>query len=168
MKHTSTLCSSVVLALCLGHGGTLLEAQEGEYGTESHHRNHLAVFLGAATETKRDLSHDLDFAIGIEYERRFTPKWGAGVLAEHTGGRTERNWIVLALVSLRPWSHLQLVAGPGVEFPEVNEEEFAFRIGAGWSIPLGGSLSLVPEVNTDFIEGGKATYVYGFALGYGF
>ena len=126
MKHTTALYSSVILALYLGHGATLLAAQEGEREANHHHRNHFAVLLGAATETKRDLSHDLDLAIGIEYERRFTPKWGAGVLAEHTGGQTERNWIVLALVSLRPWSHLRLVAGPGVEYPEDHAEELAF------------------------------------------
>jgi len=152
----------------LGCLALVLPGRSAAQETEHEAAHHLAVFIGGATETKRDKAKDLDIAVGVDYEYRLTPMWGVGGMVEYTGGETERNIVALALVNWHPWRDLRIVVGPGIEFPEGHENEFVFRIGAGWEFPVGGAFSLTPEFNADFLKEGKITYVYGVAVGIGF
>ena len=60
-----------------------------------------------------------------------------------------------------------MFAGPGMEFTS-KKDKFMVRLGLGYEFPLGGHLSLAPEVMTDFIESGAVTWIGGLAIGYEF
>ena len=58
----------LALAALLASGASsTLKAQQGEEAEAEEGRNHVAVFLGAATNTDTD---DTSFALGADYEHR--------------------------------------------------------------------------------------------------
>lgn len=77
-------------------------------------------------------------------------------------------------VVFHPVPRLKLFAGPGFESkPEEWERKtvFLFRVGAGYSIELGGRYSITPTLELDFLaeEDGRArAFVYGASFGVGF
>jgi hypothetical protein len=110
-------------------------------------------------------------------------------MLDYTTYDHEETTLLVAALFWRPHGgRFQLFGGPGIEFVEAEEHhsapvtpvplssaasaedegdsEFAFRIGAGYDIPL-GRLSLTPLISADFMDG-HATWVYGAALGVGF
>ena len=61
--------------------------------------HHLALFLGWGIEEKKD--HDEDtFAMGLEYEYRFSDKWGIGAVYEQLGEDSIRNEVLVVPLSL--------------------------------------------------------------------
>ena len=84
----SRLMCITVLALALAPGGA--QAAEGQDHGDLH-PHHLALFLGAGLETKREgREKDKGLAAGLDYEYRFHEKWGVGGVFETLGGDTIR------------------------------------------------------------------------------
>jgi hypothetical protein len=130
-----------------------------------HH--HLAIFVGYGSETKSGHEDENGFALGLEWEYRFHEKWGPGAVVEVLGQDTIRDVILVVPISFHPGGHWRLFAGPGIEFTS-KKDKFAFRLGAGYEIPIGSHWSLAPEIYVDLIESGENTWVGGLALGYEF
>lgn len=136
-------------------------------GHGDQHQHHLGLFVGYATESKEDREDENGFALGVEYEWRFQERWGIGAVLEGLGQDTVRNWVLIVPVSLHPGGQWRLFAGPGIESTP-KKDKFAFRLGVGYHLDLGGNWSLSPELLVDLIETGENTWVAGLALGYGF
>ena len=135
---------------------------EGDEDDYPHH--HGALFIGAATETRRGIEKESELATGLEYELRLSRYWGIGGLAELVGDDVIREFVLFLPVSFHFYDNFRLVGAPGIEFTE-TEEEAVFRIGLGYEFHLQKGFTLAPEFNMDFIEDGKITYVYGLSLG---
>ena len=142
-----------------------------ELGTaEDHaapHPHHLALFAGLGVESKTGHEDEEGFAIGLEYEFRWSHRWGVGAVVEGLGQETVRNVLVVVPISFHPGGGWRLIAGPGMEFTP-KKDKLALRLGAGYNFHIGSGWSLSPEVFLDLIETGENTWVAGLALGYGF
>jgi len=166
-----SLSSLSLLIVCLCAGPLI--AQESEVA-DIEYKNEVELFVGGVTETEQSAS---GFGIGLEYNRRLSPRWSIGVEAVEiaTTGVT-RSWLVVVPVYFHITEGLGIKAGPGLEGsteePEAGGEsesttEFALRLGAGYEFELGGRFTLTPEINADLI-GGHVTWVYGLSFGVGF
>ncbi len=85
-------------------------------GDEHFHHNHLAVMVGGMTPLSA--TSTTSFAVGVDYERRFTTSVGAGLVADFTFGDHARSSLIATGVTYRPTSALRLSAGPGIELVE--------------------------------------------------
>ena len=141
---------------------------EETHGDDHHAIPHSVVSLtvGYALERKRTEDHET-LAIGIEYEYRFSEKWGIGGVFETLGEDTIRDVSLVLPVSFHPGAGWRLFAGPGREFSSKDDHWLA-RFGVGYEFPLGHNWVLAPEAIADVIEGGKRTYIGGIAIGYVF
>ena len=154
---------TLVAALAVGLSSPVVWAADDGHDLPHHH---VAVFLGAGVETKREHQEE-GFAIGLEYAVKFKEHWGAGVLVEGLGADTIRDYIALAQASYYFGASWRVFFGAGVEFTEKKDKGVA-RVGLGYEFPLVGHWTIAPEVYLDFIDGGARTYVGGVSLGYGF
>jgi hypothetical protein len=130
-------------------------------------RHHVALFVGAGVETKRDSENESAYAIGGAYEYRFHQKWGIGAAVEGLGSDTIRDAVIAMPISFHPSGGWRLFAGPGFEFTE-HEDKPLVRVGAGYTFHLRDHWSISPEIVGDFISGGAQTWLMGVAIGYGF
>lgn len=147
--------------------GLVMASLAGTPASAADVHHHLALFAGGGVESKEGRQDEPGFALGVEYELRFHKHWGVGGVIEGLGQETIRNVLVVVPVSFHPGGHWRLIAGPGVEFTP-KKDKFAFRLGVGYEIPLGGHWSLAPEFFLDLIESGENTWLAGVALGYEF
>lgn len=160
IKHGHYLATLLIFGL-----STSLAADPGEVFAPHHH---VAGFLGAGAETKRDgREKEIGIALGVEYEYRFDPKWGIGGLIEGLGKDTLRDSVVAVPVSFHPGGPWRLFFGPGYEFTEKHDKAL-LRVGAGYEFHIGGHWTLSPEIVGDFISGGAVTLLGGVAIGYEF
>ncbi len=134
---------------------------------DGHSRHHVALFLGAGVETKRDGKNESAFAIGGVYAYRFHEKWSIGAAVEGLGRDTIRDGVIAVPVSFHPSGGWRLFAGPGYEFTEHGDKPL-LRVGAGYDFHLDGHWTVSPEIVGDFISGGAQTWLVGVAIGYGF
>jgi len=165
IRPLAIITCRILLVAALLHGPIVAafaaEPDEGE--TESHHRHHVAVFLGGGV---RDEDHtESGFVAGLDYEYRLTHLFGAGLLAEVATGDL-RDVIVAFPFALYPWRGLRFVAAPGMEIPDHGDVEFAMRLGVGYQFPI-GHFTVGPEFNADLVDG-EPTYVIGVSFGWGF
>ena len=139
------------------------------------------LFLGATT-----IDSETDFSYGLEYEYKFSSKWGAGLTWEktedaHAGAGVE---VMLASVYFHPTEHLRLGVGFGQEkvgavsaspTPHLqsgdahghpSHEEDLYRVSASYAIPL-GNFELEPTIAADFVDDETSTVV-GVAIVYPF
>ncbi len=130
-----------------------------------HH--HVAVFVGGGVERRDNHKDESGYAVGMEYEYRFTQLWGIGSVIERIGGDQLRDTTIVVPVSLHPGGHWRLFAGPGFEFTS-KKDKFLIRTGVGYEFPLGGHWSIAPEIMVDFIESGDRIFLDGVAFGYEF
>ncbi len=140
---------------------------EGSEGDGEHHalpHHHLALVIGAVTESKEGHQDEHGLAVGIEYEFRFHERWGVGVAVERLSGDHLDATVVVLPASMHPSGGLRLMAGPGVEFAE-EDDHWLWRLGAGYEFETGGPWTVAPEVVVDFISGGGTTWVAGLAVG---
>jgi hypothetical protein len=145
-------------------------APRGGFAAEGHaepHHHHLALFAGWGTESKTGHEDHDGYAIGLEYEFRWTRHWGVGAVVEGLGQETVRNVLVVVPISFHPGGGWRLIVGPGVEFTP-KKDKLAVRLGAGYIFHIGGGWGVAPEVFLDLIETGEKTWVAGVAVGYGF
>jgi hypothetical protein len=133
---------------------------EGESQGHAEHKNVFALFVGAATDDRRDKGA----AIGLEYERRLNTWFGIGVLAERTFGDLD------AMVYAVPFAYhsgaWKAYIAPGIEDREGHESEDLVRIGAEYAFEA-GSWEIAPQVDLDFVEGNRV-FVIGVTFGKGF
>jgi hypothetical protein len=135
-----------------GHAGT---------GEEQHwHRNWAAGFVGVTSEQRREDG----LALGIEYARRLNKKISLGALAERTLGDLDF-WVVAVPFgySLGQW---KFYAGPGVEIPDVGDNELLVRVGVEYVFEV-GELEIAPQLDIDFVDGDEAL-VLGVTIGKSF
>ncbi len=139
------------------------------------------LFLGATT-----IDSETDFSYGLEYEYKFSHKWGAGFTWEntedaHAGAGVE---VMLASVYFHPTEHLRLGLGFGQEevgavsapaehhiqsgdaHGHPSHEEDLYRISASYAIPL-GNFEIEPTIAADFVDDETSTVV-GVAIVYPF
>ena len=128
--------------------------------------HHLAIFAGPGVEEKKD--HDENtYAIGLEYEYRFTNLFGIGAVYETLGKDTVRNEALVFPLSIHPGGAWRVFIGPGYEWHD-NKEKFLARVGAGYGFHFAGNWSIAPEAYIDFVENGDRTWIAGVAVGFHF
>ncbi len=148
-----------LLALDLSYGAAassdIPESQESNL-------NRVGFFLGATTKT----DGDTEFAIGADYERRFSDLLGAGLVVEWEPSFEDRVLVAPALF-VHPVGELLITVAPGAQF-ERSSTHFVFRLGAAWDFELAHGLALAPTINYDFVEGAHDAISYGLVLNFSF
>ena len=144
------------------------DAEHGDAHANPHHFpiHHVAVFIGATSETRPRNATKHGFALGLEYGFRWREEGSAGALVEFVGDdEIVREVLALGLASLHFGDGFRVVVGPGAEFGEHGHRELVLRIGAGYEIVYGGGWTFAPEINLDLIGDDKTTFAYGLAFG---
>lgn len=158
-----------------GHANTLQAQEEstGSHGEEhAHHKNSLALFLGAATHLGTDgHSNETGFAIGLEYARRVGSRVTIGVVGERASTDSKENYVLAVPLFVHLAESLAFVLAPGAEFAthedhghEEKETEFLMRFGTVYEIEL-HNWAIGPQVYGDLV-GGDWTLGYGVSFGY--
>jgi hypothetical protein len=143
------------------HTGSASESHE-----HSHHKNAFGGFIGFTGEDNRAGSgRERALTFGLEYERRFSEKFGVLFAAERAFGDLDFTVITVPLVYREgPWA---FSFGPGIEIPDHKEDnEFVFRV-AGTYIFDRGTYEVAPKAGLDFVAG-EVVFFAGFVVGYGF
>jgi hypothetical protein len=135
----------------------------------------VGLFLGASTELNRDPSDESQAAegdsgdsttkgaIGLELFYHGWKHFGAGILVEHAGEELDRDNTLILILGYYPSERIRLILSPGMESTAEGDNAL-LRFGGGYGFEIGKHWELVPEVNLDYIEGGKFTLVYGLTL----
>jgi hypothetical protein len=132
-------------------------------GAGHAHRNDLALFVGATNvdNTQRP-------TLGIDYERRLTPRFGAGVIADWVFGGEGREFILAPAGFLRPLPTVRVVLAAGLQRNRAEREvEGVVRLGAEYLIEVDERWSVAPGARVDFVAGETVT-VLGVAVAYAF
>lgn len=155
---------AALLALALATARAV-HAQEGarDPGTEegTSRRNSLGLFTGITLDDDK-----ASFTLGLDYERRLSRQLGVGVLFDRAFDG-ERIFLVAPALFWHPVGALRLDAAPGVEVNQGDEDEFVFRIAADYDFELTERWSVAPNVNLDFVSGGRV-WVLGAEIAYRF
>jgi hypothetical protein len=175
-------CFAVAALLSLGPCVSRASAQEARPPSttpaqeEAEHQNELAAVVAATKEHEGETF----FTLGVEYERRLTPKLGVGGEIEYLFDADR--WIVVVPLVLHPGYGLKIFGGPGFERsqvegtetePDLDEREsnFLLRIGAGYVLEFAERYSVTPTVSVDFIrepDEWNHAFVYGVSVGVAF
>ena len=162
-SHTFNSRMALATALALLASGFAC-AEETAHDGDSHghaaHKNVLALFVGAATDGRRDKGP----ALGLEYERRLSDRFGIGVVVERTFGDLDS--MVYAVPFAYHSGAWKAYIAPGIEDREGHHTEKLIRIGTEYAFKA-GSWEVAPQVNVDFVEGSQV-FVIGLAFGKGF
>ena len=143
----------------------------GALADESHSPNHLAFLIGHAEEEEKGGSTTGGTLLGVEYIRHLHPRWGLGGAfeVESFGNNQKRHAILAMPVSFFPGAGWRLFGAPGVEFSEPWKPDKALaRLGVGYEFQAGKHLTLAPEAQVDFVQGGTRVYVFLLAIGFSF
>ena len=164
-SHTfnSRMAMALATALALLASGFAC-AEETAHDGESHghamHKNLLALFVGGATDKRRDKG----VALGIEYARRLSERFGIGVVVERTFGDLDS--MVYAVPFAYHSGAWKAYIAPGIEDREGHHTENLVRIGAEYAFKA-GSWEIAPQINLDFVKGNRV-FVIGVTFGKGF
>lgn len=131
-----------------------------EEGTEhAHEPNYIAVFVGAASEERRESG----LALGIEYERRLNASLGVGAIVERTFGDIDATIYALPIAyHSGPW---KLYAAPGTENGDAGNDAL-MRFGAEYGFEV-NKWEIAPQLDIDFIDGDRVL-VLGITFGIGY
>lgn len=136
-------------------------ASGAAHASSGEHHHFPAVFVGGTS-----VDGETDFTYGIEYEYKFSKRWGAGVVFEKTDDahHGDGTTISLASVYLHPWKDLRLGAGLGQEKigGDHSHTEDLYRISASYDFHV-AEFGIAPTIAVDFIDGETAT-VFGVAF----
>ena len=162
----------LIAVLLLACGALTLQAStpvdhpHTEHDTTHHHKNHIALFIGATqAEEHHGERNDPHFTLGIDYERRLSTLFGLGLLADGViGGK--RDYLVGVPLFLHASEHIILQLAPAWhKVEEGNHSGAVLRTGIIWSIPVGtGTLS--PSLFYDIAESDNI-FVFGLSIGKG-
>ena len=155
-------------------------AEHDESGGHDH-KHEFALFLGVTDEK----GHDSQFSTGVEYEYRFSHRWGIGGLIDYARGDL-RNRIIGVPVYFHPGGNWILLAAPGIEHhtgrngepsehakadghSETDESDnfFVFRLGVAYNFHVGSRYGILPSFKVDFVNG-EEVLVYGVSFAVGF
>lgn len=119
----------------------------------------LSMFVGNTQDSSEN-----GLSVSLEYEYRWTRKFGVGALAEYAGGDFD-SWVVAIPFFIHPHAGWFVRLAPGIELErEDNENNFLFRVGVGYDFEITPHWSLAPEFNVDFVDSGEDKLVYGLSL----
>jgi hypothetical protein len=139
---------------------TATSASESAEHSHEFHQNTLFGFIGITGEDRRDRAG----TVAIEYERRFSQRWGLSAGLEHAFGDLDFTVFTLPVVfHSGKWG---LYAGPGMERHHGHDSEFLFRVGVVYEFEA-GNVVIAPKFNVDFVDG-DTVLVGGVAIGFGF
>jgi hypothetical protein len=162
-------CALLTVGLLLAPGQ--LRAQEsheqsgdegevsGEHGEHEFHRNHVAIFLGATVDEDESA-----FTLGADYERRFSKRFGIGVLADYASGDV-RAYVVALPVFLHVTERLKFFVAAGVEDSSHGTESLV-KLGVDYGFKVGG-LIVAPVFTVDFVDR-QEILVFGLNIGRSF
>ena len=156
MSHATLPATFLVLVLLVSADAIAQhETAAGEGAGHGHHANAIGFFVGLATEEAG--SRENGAAIGIEYERRLSPRFGIGGIVEHTYGEFDV-WVYAVSFAYHggPW---RLYAAPGIEDTHHGSEKM-LRLGVEYGIPVGG-WEIAPQFDIDFVEREAEVLVLG-------
>jgi len=141
-----------------------LEQGEAHDDAMHWHKNHLSLFLGLTqAEEHGGERDDPRFTVGIDYERRLTDLFGAGLLFDAVI-KGNREFLVGIPVFLHPWKGAKICVAPG--WHKVKEDGgngAVLRLGVGWDFDI-GKASLTPSVMYDITEH-ENLWLLGLAVG---
>ncbi|MDJ0939215.1 MAG: hypothetical protein QNJ00_05590 [Woeseiaceae bacterium] len=125
---------------------------------EENHKNEIGIFVGITHERRENGA-----ALGLEYGRHVTDRFGIGLVAERTWGDFDF-WVfaVPLAYSVDDWV---FAVAPGVERGEEDTEELV-RLTVGYEIETESTL-IVPSLSVDFVDG-EQVYVLGASFAFGF
>lgn len=139
---------------------------EEAHSSHQTHRHHLGVFIGGATRWEDDGHSETGMAFGLDYEYRFTPKWGVAALVEGVAfAENHRDLAIAVPLVWHPVDALGLAAGPGIEF-DGSDGEFMFRFSVSYSLEV-RKFTIAPILAVDLTSSATAL-VYGISIGRGF
>ncbi len=164
--YTAVKRSVVVALLALMLGAMNANAESPVSGSSQghggahYHKNLVGVFTGITHAGRRKNGA----ALGFEYERRLSEKFGIGVVAEHTFGDADV-WIAAIPFAFHA-GHWKLYAAPGIEDGHHGTEGL-LRLGAEYAFELSGGWEIAPQINVDWVDK-EDVWVFGvvFAKGY--
>ncbi len=160
MKMRNVLLSAVPLTLYAAYATTEDSSHHPDGSHGDYHRNLLAVFAGVTHHGRRNNEP----ALGIEYERRISEKFGVGAMVEHTFGDDSFSvYAVPFAVHHREW---KFYIAPGIEDGKHGSEGM-IRLGAEYAFELGGGWEVSPQIDVDFVDGDHV-WVFGLTFGKGF
>ena len=149
----------VMLAGIASAGAQADGAAHSEEADHAYHRNNVGLFLGGSFEGREEAP-----AIGLEYERRFSERFGIGALVEYTGD--DSDFWVAAIPFAFHAGQLKLFLAPGFEDGEHGTEEL-LRLGVEYGFAFSGGWEIAPQVNVDFVDG-EDVWVVGLLFAKGF
>lgn len=119
------------------------------------------IFLGAT-----HIDSETEFTWGIEYEYKFTPKWGVGFVYEETPDGHKGDGVDVKVASLfyHPSKYVRLGAGFGKEKIKGAHPhtENLYRLSASYDFHV-GDFGIAPTIAVDFIDD-KEAVVFGVAI----
>lgn len=148
MKNNRLFCAAMLMMASMG-----AQAADGK-------QHAFGVFLGAT-----DAKNETEFTYGIEYEYKFTPRWGAGLVYERTDEAHHGDGVDVTLGSI--YYHpdaLRLGLGFGREKVKGAHphSENLIRLSASYDFHV-GEFAVAPTFAVDFIDDDEAV-VIGVAI----
>ena len=135
----------------------LAESDESEGGYKV---NSAGVFVGVTGENRRENG----FTLALTYERRFSESFGVGVEAERVFGDLEF-WLATVPFAYH-YKAWKFFAGPGIEMPDDDDNEFLVRVGGEYGFEV-GRWEIAPVLAVDFVDS-ETEVVAGLGFLYGF
>ena len=142
-----------------------LQASEAAHHDAGSAKHYLGIFIGIL-----DVDGETDTTLGIEYEYKFTPAWGVGLVYEDASNAHHGDGVssTIAALYFHPHAGWRLAAGLGREKVggDHGHTEDLARIGVAYDFHVGG-FGVAPTLNFDRVDGETAK-VYGIAIIKGF
>ena len=161
-KYAMTGLILVILVLLMPVKIPAEEAGHGSKGEVLENRHGIELFLGNAHDDGED-----GFTVGLGYEYRLNQLFGIGGFMEFTGGDL-KEWILAPAFVLHPYKGWRFLVAAGVDVSRHDRDnEFLFRVGAGYEFEIGEKWAITPEFNVDFVDNSEV-FVYGLSFGYKF
>ena len=154
----------LVLVLALLTAIPARAADSGATEHAGHHdsRHHVETVLGLAWNDGKNAG-----SIGIEYEYRFTKKYGVAVFLDTTYRGFDLEALG-ALFTAHPSKGWKAFAGLGSERKlDEGKDKALARLGAAYAFHVGNG-SIGPVVAYDFLEDSSDVVYLGVAIGFGF
>ena len=156
------------LFLSASLGNLYAESEEGAHDNHAEHKNHIGLFLGGTTHLGAHSS--TVFTAGLDYERRFAPIFGVGILLDFPMDFAQYDFTMIAAIplNLHPFAGLKVTVAPGIEYAH-SAAAFLIRAGLGYDIHV-GKYTVTPTISYDYIVSAHPTsaLVWGIAVGRGF
>ncbi len=142
-----SLLATALLTSAIASGVASAEEHEGELGEhEAYHT--IGLFVGNTTEDTREGRRD-GATLGLEYEYRFSARFGVGLTLEHVFGDFDEDLAVVPFALHEgPW---KLYVGAGVEYDD-GEYESLLRLGVEYGFHF-DKVEVSPQIDVDFVDG---------------